>query len=139
LPNNRGPYEFKGNRFPSDKRKGFSRVDFREDVNFSPVIFASQGEDLRFTAQAKDLSSRGIYLEVNREGNLSVLAHLKVSSLIWVSFYLPGLDLGVKIQGEIKRVRPAGEGALGLGIMFINLSSRNLSIIKKFVRSRLES
>lgn len=139
MENNRGPYEFRGGRSFSDKRKGFSRVDFREDVNFSPVIFASQGEDLRFTAQAKDLSLGGIYLEVDRKGNLSVLAHLKVSSLIWVSFNLPGLNLGVKTQGEIKRVRPAGEGVLGLGIMFINLSSRNLSVIKKFVRSRLES
>jgi hypothetical protein len=108
------------------------RMSLDIPMRFVPLAVNPSGEDLSYSAVCKNVSVTGVFFDVKREPD--VLNHLKVGSLIWVSFPVSSSDITVKVQCEIRRINDLPRNRTGFGAMFINLSSKYRQAIDLMVK-----
>ena len=108
------------------------RMSLDIPMRFAPLAVNPAGDALPFEAVCKNLSVTGVFFDAKRDPD--VLNHLKVGTLIWVSFPVPKMDGLVKVQCEIRRVNDLPRNRTGFGAMFINLSSKYRQAIDTMVK-----
>lgn len=114
------------------------RIPFREKVSFQSLSLDPQGKNLSYEGFSRDISLSGIYLEIEGESFRKNLPYLKVSSIIWMEFNLPGFGKKLRVQGEIRRVCQKDLESLGLGVMFVNVDKKTYKLLDAFISSFLE-
>lgn len=118
-----------------EKKRGFLRIPFKKEVNFQLLSVSPQGKELDLVGRGDNISLSGICIDVSKEHFLHSFFHLDVSSIIWMSFFVPGSDGKIKLQGEVKRIWHISEDMLRIGVMFINISSKDYRTIHDFIDS----
>ena len=108
------------------------RMDLDIPMKFAPLAVNPAGDDLTYEAVCKNVSVTGVFFDTKRSPD--VLNHLKVGSLIWISFPVPKADVPVKVQCEIRRINDLPRNHTGFGAMFINLSSKFRAAIDVMVK-----
>ncbi|MBN2120342.1 MAG: PilZ domain-containing protein [Candidatus Omnitrophica bacterium] len=122
----------------SDKRKGFVRIPLDDFIRFQPLTLDPRGDNLILEGKARNISLSGVYFEIDKSSFIEVISYLKVSSILWMKFNLPGAGNTIKTQGEIRRVWDIDSATLGLGVMFVNISGSSHKILSRFLSSALE-
>ncbi|MFA4974431.1 MAG: PilZ domain-containing protein [bacterium] len=84
------------------------------------VVFEDEFGDGIFYVRAKDLSLGGLFLESD--------IPVRVGTMLFLSFALPGKKRPVRVTGEV--VRAAGQG---VGIRFVGLPEKARAAIERFL------
>jgi ERCC4-related helicase len=108
------------------------RLSFDIHMKFAPLAVNPAGDDLTFESICKNLSVTGVFFETKRDPD--ILNHLKVGTLIWVSFPVEKFDGLVRVQCEIRRIHELPRNKAGFGAMFINLSSKYRQAIDLMIK-----
>ena len=108
------------------------RLSLDIPMKFAPLAVNPSGDNLTFEASCKNVSITGVFFDAKRCPD--ILNHLKVGTLIWISFPVPKFEGLVKVQCEIRRVNDLPKNRTGFGAMFINLSSKYRQAIDTMVK-----
>ncbi len=120
----------------NDKRRGFLRVTCEQPVRFQPLTLDPEGKHLDLKGKMENVSLSGIFFEIKKADSAKALPYLKVSSLVWMEFTLIDHNSIIRTQGEIKRILSYSLEALGLGVMFVNLSQYHHRAIEEYISSQ---
>lgn len=108
------------------------RLDYKEPIKFEALSLDPAGEELGRQGTGQNISMTGIYFEVKNSDEIQ--RHMKVGNIIWVAFTLPTEKDELRTQCEIRRVLDLSKNKVGLGAMFINLSTKAERAIVNFLR-----
>lgn len=112
---------------PPKERRGAARarvnlhaVEYRGDTSYlHPVVY---------------LSATGMLI---RDASFT-LERLVDGSDLDFEIGLPGIDKSLRMQGRIARIEPTDEGELGVGVEFVDLSTRDAECVDIYVQGVLD-
>lgn len=102
---------------------GEQRLYPRRPLN-AMVIFEDEFGDPLFYVRSKDLSEGGMLLEGCR-------FPLRLKSLMFLSFHLPGEHRPMRLTGEVVRMGTAEEA--GVGVRFVDVDQQTLKQLRNFL------
>lgn len=90
------------------------------------VLFEDEFGDPLFYVYSKDISEGGMALDVEE-------LPLRVGSMLFLSFDLPGSRCQIRTTGQVMRTSAAGSARGGIGVRFMRLDRESLQAIRKLV------
>ncbi|MFH1653862.1 MAG: PilZ domain-containing protein [Pseudomonadota bacterium] len=102
------------------QRRIFPRRHFKTKVIFEDEY----GEDI-FYLNSKDISLGGMFLEYD--------VPLKLGSLLFLSFSLPGFKKPFHFTAEVVRVATFDHAESGIGVRWLGLGQRVIDDLKRFL------
>lgn len=108
------------------------RLDYKEPIRFEVLTLDPAGEVLGRVGKGQNISMTGIYFDVKASDEIE--RHMKVGNIIWVAFTLPTEKDELRTQCEIRRVLDLPRKKIGLGTMFINLSTKAERAIVQYLK-----
>ena len=103
------------------------RLHQRKELK-SKVIFEDEYRDSLFYLHARDISEGGLSFDVDD-------IPIRVGSLLFLSFSLPGYKRPMRSTGEVVRWEIKGETATAIGIRFVGLKDEFQKRIQTYVNS----
>jgi uncharacterized protein (TIGR02266 family) len=104
------------------ERRVFPRKPFR-----TAVVFEDEYGDGLFYVYSENISLNGLYLASS--------VPLRLGTLLFLSFTLPGFKRPARVTGEVVRVvRPEDEGE-GVGIRFVGLDEKTINRLEDFLQT----
>lgn len=102
------------------ERRIFPRKPFR-----TAVVFEDEYGDGLFYVYSENISLNGLYL--------ASAVPLRIGTLLFLSFTIPGYKRPIRVTGEVVRVETPGENGEGVGIRFVGLTEKAIKHIEDFL------
>jgi uncharacterized protein (TIGR02266 family) len=104
------------------ERRIFPRKPFR-----TAVVFEDEYGDGLFYVYSENVSLGGLYLASS--------VPLRLGTLLFLSFTLPGFKRPARVTGEVVRVERPSEDGEGMGIRFVGLDEKTIKRLEEFLQT----